>query len=206
MPDATDQAPVATESLRKQDVREALLKSGHTIVARGGFSALSMAAIAAQADMATGNLYRYFEDKASLSVGIFERASQHEMHAVFECVNQRAAPALQLEMLLTAFLQRSLANPQLAYSLIAEPVDPAVERTRSEHRRHWAKRFVEVIEDGIQQKQFEADRPLLAATALIGAVAEPLAVPPGDLTLEKQDIAPLVAFCLRALQRQLASL
>ncbi len=192
------QATARTEA-RKVDTQQMLLRSGHRIVARGGFSALSMARIAQQAGMATGNLYRYFTDKATLSVALFERASTHEMHAVFECVNHRAAPIVQLEMLLTAFLQRAHANPQLAYSLVAEPVDPAVEQARNEHRRRWATRFQAVIEDGIEQRQFAPQPAALAATALVGAMAEPLAVPPSYASFCASDIAPLVQFCLRAL-------
>ncbi|UTA46546.1 TetR/AcrR family transcriptional regulator [Simiduia sp. 21SJ11W-1] len=192
--------PVSPRDAHKQDMCEALLRSGHSIVAKAGFSALSMAAIAGQANMATGNLYRYFKDKAALSVAIFERATEHEMHAVFECVNHRAPPVLQLEMLLTAFLQRSLANPQLAYALIAEPVAPEVEQARGNYRRRWAKRFAAVIADGIAQGQLAQQPVMLAATALVGAVAEPLSVAPEQQTFDAIQVDELVAFCLRALR------
>lgn len=182
----------------KQQTRESLLQAGHRLVANGGFRALSMAALASRAGMATGNIYRYFADKAALSVALFERATNREIAAVFACVNERAAPDLQLEMLLTAFLQRALSNPRLAYALIAEPVHPAVEQARSRYRGHWASRFQSVIEDGIAEGVFAPQPAHLAATALVGAMAEPLAKPAN--AFHSADIAPLVQFCMRALR------
>lgn len=185
---------------RQEASREGLLTAGHKWVAKQGFQSLSIAGVAASAGMATGNVYRYFKDKNELTVAIFERATQHEINAVFDSVNQTADASLQLEVLLTAFAQRALASPTLAYALIAEPVSPALEQARLRYRAAWATRFQSVIELGMEQQAFAQQPASLAAAALVGAMAETVVQQSGTLVMSNPLIDSLVQFCLRALR------
>src|SRR3954469_24447709 len=82
---------------RRLAVRERILRAAHALVARGGFGAAQVAAVAAQAGVATGTVYRYFASQARLPAGpfsrafapkpalfpeVFRRAAQHEVDAV----------------------------------------------------------------------------------------------------------------------------
>ena len=48
-----------------------------------------------------------------------------------------------------AFCRRALAGPVLAFALLAEPVDPAVEAERLRLRRGYRDAFAAVLEDGV---------------------------------------------------------
>lgn len=183
----------------KADSRAALLKAGHRILSKQGFAGISIAAVAAGASMATGNLYRYFSNKDALVVALFERASQHEIQAVFDSVNPSAPAALQMETLLTAFAQRACVNPVLSYALLAEPVGPALEQARQRYRSTWASHFQQVIQTGTDRGDFCQQPASTAAVAIVAAMADSLALRPDAQPLSDNHIAALVNFCLRGL-------
>lgn len=186
----------------KADSRAALLKAGHRILAKQGFAGISMAAVAAGAGMATGNLYRYFRNKDELVVALFERATLHEIQAVFDSVNPSAPLPLQMETLLTAFAQRACVNPVLSHALLAEPVGPALELARQNYRSTWADHFQQVIQAGIDRGDFCPQPAPTAAVAIVAAMADSLALKPNAQALANNHIAALVAFCLRGLGAQ----
>lgn len=63
---------------RDSALREHILQLGLRRVAEGGFAALTMQALADDAGIATGSLYRHFRGKGELAAEIFRRASQRE--------------------------------------------------------------------------------------------------------------------------------
>ncbi|BFM11244.1 TetR/AcrR family transcriptional regulator [Simiduia litorea] len=192
------QATEHTDQLRQANL-ENLLHKGHQLVAKSGFQNLSISKVTAAAGMASGNLYRYFDNKDALAVAIFERATEREIAAVFDSVNHTAAASVKIEMLLSAFCERALANPKLAYALIAEPVSPAVESARLRYRGIWAERFAQVIETGINNKEFTQQPAMLAAVAIVGAMAEAVLHQANHKIINRLATQPLVAFCLRGL-------
>ena len=66
-------------SAAQRDRRKRILDATITLAAQGGFDAVQMRAVAEQADVALGTLYRYFPSKIHLLVSAlqreFERAS-----------------------------------------------------------------------------------------------------------------------------------
>ena len=66
---------------RDQQLREHILACAHAQVAAGGFAALTMQGLAAEAGIATGSLYRHFSRKGELASEVFARASQREVDA-----------------------------------------------------------------------------------------------------------------------------
>ena len=194
------QATEHTDQLKQANL-ERLLQKGHQLVAKSGFQSLSISKVTAAAGMASGNLYRYFDNKDALAVAIFTRATEREISAVFDSVNPTATAPLKLKMLLSAFCERALANPKLAYALIAEPVSPAVEAARLRYRTIWAQRFADVIENGIKRKEFDQQPAMLAAVAIVGAMAEAVLHQADHQIINRLATEPLVNFCLRGLGR-----
>ena len=80
--------------------------------------------------------------------------------------------AQRLAAWVEAFVRRALAEPVRAYALIAEPVDPAVEAERLTFRRAYADLFERALRDGMRAGQLPSQDAELAATAIVGALAE----------------------------------
>ena len=105
-----------------------------------------------------------------------------------------------------AFARRALAGPTMAYALLAEPVDPAVEAERLRFRRGYRDAFARALEDGIAAKQFREHDTEIAAAAIVGALGEALLGPlspasNGRGAPKHHDalVANLVQFCLNAI-------
>jgi len=191
---------------RKSATRARVLDSALGLIAGHGFRATSMARLARQAGVATGTLYRYFPSRRDLFAQVFRRASASEVEQVRQALSTTpgAAPA-RIERALRGFAQRALKAPQLAWSLIAEPVDPEVEQARLEYRRAYAGHFAKAIEAGVREGSIPAQSAELSSTAMVGAMAEALVGPlaPGrgaGQTGEHQHIVEAVLrFCLQGI-------
>src|SRR3954470_8377334 len=142
---------------RRAAARERILEAAHGLVARGGFGAASVAAVAERAGVATGSVYRHFSSKADLFAEVFRRAAQREVDAV--------AHAGTLAEGVETFARRALAGRRLAWALLAEPVDPVVEAERLAFRRAYRDGFERLVGDE------------LTAAALVGAIGEVLVGP-----------------------------
>src|SRR3954463_2768223 len=165
---------------RRLAVRERILRAAHALVARGGFGAAQVAAVAAEAGVATGTVYRHFENKADLFAEVFRRAAQREVDAV------SSAPDLATGV--ETFARRALAGRRLAWALLAEPVDPGVGAERLAFRRAYRDAFLPHVPDE------------LTAAALVGAIGEVLVgplSPTGPDLDEDALVAGLVTICQR---------
>ena len=76
-----------------------------------------------------------------------------------------------------AFARRALAGPVLAYALLAEPVDPAVEAERLRFRTGYRDAFARVLEDGVRDGELRPHDTRTVAAALVGALGEALVGP-----------------------------
>lgn len=184
--------------------RERLLTAARETIERGGYSGASVAAIAARAEVATGTLYRHFPSKAELFVDVFRVVCSHEMAAA-EAAAESAVddgPMAQVDAIITAFAERALANPTLAWSLIAEPVDPAVERVRLQFRAAYRTTVAAYLRAAIDAGEAPEQNAELTATALVGAANEVLAGPLAHPRTSAD--AALITGALRALWRRAA--
>src|SRR3954471_12820329 len=163
---------------RREAVRERILHAAHALVAQGGFGAAQVAAVAAEAGVATGTVYRHFESKADLFAEVFRRAAQHEVDAVYASAS--------LSDGVETFGRRALAGRRLAWALLAEPVDPVVEAERLAFRVPYRDACRPYVPDE------------LTAAAPVGAVGEllvgPLSPTGPDLD-EEALVARLVTLC-----------
>ncbi len=103
-----------------------------------------------------------------------------------------------------AFARRALAGRVLAYALLAEPVDPAVEAERLRFRSGYRDAFARVLEDGVRDGELRPHDTGTVAAALVGALGEalvgPLSTANGAGSHEPL-IATLVQFSEEALPR-----
>jgi len=65
----------------------------------------------------------------------------------------------------------------LAYALIAEPVDPLVEKERLTYRFAYAEAFEDLINDGMDAGEFVQQNPSITAASLVGMLSEALVGP-----------------------------
>jgi AcrR family transcriptional regulator len=180
-------------------VRERVVSAAIDQLADGGYASASVQAIAARAGVATGSVYRHFPSKADLFAEVFRRASQREVDAMAEVhagpgsVSQRLASGVE------RWARRALKARRLAWALLAEPVDPAVEAERLEFRRAYRDQMSALIAEGVVSGELPEQDPELTAAALIGAIGESLLGPLAAHDVDEDRlIGGLTTFCLRS--------
>src|SRR6266542_4739279 len=143
--------PTERTEARRAQTRERIVRAAHDLIAHGGYREAQVAAVAARAGVATGTVYRLFPSKAELFAEVFRRASQREVDATRAAADAAGGPAQhRIAAAAEAFARRALRGRRLAWALLAEPVDPAVEAERLEFRHSYRDLMAEVIRDGIE--------------------------------------------------------
>jgi AcrR family transcriptional regulator len=183
-------------------VRKRIVSAARELIAHGGYAEAQVAAVASRARVATGTVYRHFPSKAELFADVFRDASQREVDAVAAAASESGDGAAgRIAAAVETFARRALRGRRLAWALIAEPVDPAVEAERLVFRRAYRDVFAEVIEAGVEAGELPPQDPELSAAALVGAIGEAL-VGPVSPTAAARDpgslVTPLVEFCIRS--------
>lgn len=193
--------PTERTEARRTQARARIVRAAHELIARGGYREASIAAVARRAGVATGSVYRHFPSKVELFAEVFRTASQREVDAVAAAAAGASGPApARITAAVEVFAQRALAGRRLAWALLAEPVDPAVEAERLHFRGAYRDVFAAILRDGVAAGELPAQDCELCASALVGAIGEALVGPtsPAAAPPEPQLIAALTAFCLRA--------
>jgi AcrR family transcriptional regulator len=193
---------------RAAAARERIVRAAREQIAEGGYASASVQAVAARAGVATGSVYRHFPSKADLFAEVFRQASQRELDVVTAVTADKSLPATQrIAAAAEAFARRALAAPVMAYALLAEPVDPAVEKERLSFRRGYRDAFATALEHGIAAGELRDQDVETSAAAIVGALGEALVGPlspasNGRAAARHHDalIAGLVQFCLNAIQ------
>jgi AcrR family transcriptional regulator len=189
---------------RKAETRERIVSAALELVAAGGYVAAQVAAVAEHAGVAVGTVYRYFPSKSDLFAEVFRVASQREVDAM------RAGAAAtvggsavdRIARGTETFARRALAGRRLAWALLAEPVDPAVEAERLHFRHSYRDVIAEIVADGVRSGELPEQDVEVTAAALVGAIGETM-LGPLSPTANGSDpdalIASLVNFCTRAI-------
>ena len=197
--------PTERTEARRAATRERIVTAALDQVASGRYASAGVSVVATRAGVAVGTVYRHFPSKGDLFAEAFRRASQRELDVVVEVsaadgrsARERVAAAVE------AFARRALAGPVLAYALLAEPVDPAVEAERLRFRTGYRDAFARVLEDGVRDGELRPHDTRTVAAALVGALGEalvgPLSTANGGGSHEAL-IATLVQFSEEALPR-----
>lgn len=183
---------------RKAATREQLLRAAEGRVRAGGFAALQIQTLAADAGLGVGTVYRYFRNRDSLAAEVFQRATEREVAALAKALGVPGSPVTRLHHGLSVFARRALRAPRLARALIADPVSPEVEAQRLHYRRDYARHFRTLLEEGMEAGLLPPQSAELSANALVGAVAESLAGPLAEHENESEAVDAVCRFCLRA--------
>jgi AcrR family transcriptional regulator len=194
--------PTPRTEAKREATREQIVAAAHALIAKGGYREAQVAAVAEGAGVATGTVYRHFPAKADLFAEVFRRASQREVDAT-RAAGEAADPRAQdrLAAAVEVFARRALKGRRLAWALLAEPVDPAVEAERLAFRRAYARNFESILRDGIAAGELAAQNVELSAAALVGALGEALVGPLSPVAPRADAdalVADLTSFVLRS--------
>jgi AcrR family transcriptional regulator len=199
--------PTERTEARRAATRERIVTAAVSQVAAAGYASAGVQAVAGRAGVAVGTVYRHFPSKGDLFAEAFRRASQRELDVVVDVIGSRSHSPSAVERIaaaVEAFARRALAGPVLAYALLAEPVDPAVESERLRFRTGYRDAFARVLDDGVRDGELRPHDTRTVAAALVGALGEalvgPLSAANGGGSKESL-IATLVQFCEEALPR-----
>lgn len=189
--------------IRTIDKKTQILRAARSVVMDGGFGELQMSAVAAAAGVAVGTIYRYFPSRADLCAAIVSTTSQREVDVLSGIALAEGSPSGKVRDAVRTFAARAIRGRRLAYGLIFEPIDPAVENTRLKYRRAIARVFEAIIREGIETGEFRPVDAEIAATCMVGAFMEGLvgSLAPdtgGDPVREAEIAAAIAEFCLAA--------
>jgi AcrR family transcriptional regulator len=196
--------PTERTEARRAATRERIVAAALGQVADGGYASAGVQVVAGRAGVAVGTVYRHFPSKGDLFAEAFRRASQRELDVVLEVTAPDGRPARErVAAAVEAFSRRALAGPVLAYALLAEPVDPAVEAERLRFRIGYRDAFAQVLEDGVRDGELSPHDTHTVAAALVGALGEALVGPLSTANGGAKEalVATLVQFCEEALPR-----
>ena len=194
-------APIAARSPRGGATRARLLEAAVELLEVGGYSAASVTAVASRAGVASGALYRHFSSKASLFVEVFRTMAEGKLAALREAGAGADTALEKLDAVVTEFAGGALAKPRLAWALVYEPVDAAVDAERLAYRQTYREHLSTLLEEGIAAGEIPEQDAELSVAALIGAINEALVAPlspVGPKVDPAETVAALLAFCRRA--------
>nr|WP_240943185.1 TetR/AcrR family transcriptional regulator [Planosporangium thailandense] len=182
------------------------MRAARSLVAARGFGGATVAAIAGECGASVGSVYSYFDSREYLLAEVFRSAAGHELATVRAAVAGAGSRATdRLNALISTFAGRALQGRRLAWSLLFEPVDPAVDAERLIYRRSYTELGEEIIRAGIADCTFVAQDVALAASAVMGAISEALVgwLRPDDAdqptTSDDDVVEGIRTFCFRAL-------
>lgn len=179
--------------------REKLFASAIEVLSARGYGGLSIASVAAAAGVSAGSVYTHFESKSDLVVAIFREVCNREVDAV-AAASSSGDVVERVTAIVETFAGRAMKNRTMAYALLAEPVDPAVDAERLVFRRSFTAAISQAIVAGVAAGEIPEQNVELAAAGLVGAVGEILVGPLGPDRASGPEVIPdLVAFALRSL-------
>lgn len=179
--------------------REKLFASAIDVLSSQGYRGLSIASVAAAARVSAGSVYTHFESKSDLLVALFREVCGREVQAVADA-SSSGDVVERVTAIVETFAGRAMKNRTMAYALLVEPVDAAVDVERLVFRRSFTDAIAGAISVGIASGDIPEQNVDLAAAGLVGAVGEILVGPLSPDRAPGPDIVPdLVAFALRSL-------
>ena len=183
---------------------DAIISAARAIAAEAGMGAVQIAPVAERAGIAAGTVYRYFPAKADLVAALVAAVSEREIAALRRAADAAPGPLSALAAAILTFAARAVRDRKLAWSVISEPVDPAVDAVRLAYRKALVAEFETLIAVAVDGGHLPSQDVALVAPALVGALLEglvgPLAPPVGeDAASARTGIQMLALLSLRAL-------
>jgi AcrR family transcriptional regulator len=191
------------ESIQGDGTRARLLHAAAEVIRDGGWGSASVGAIAARAGVAAGTLYRHFDSKADLFLEVFRAVSEREMVAMRGAHSTATGMAERFDAVVATYAGRALRNRRLAWALVYEPLDAAVDHERLVYRRSYCAGMAALIREGIEAGTIPRQDADLAAAAVVGVIAEtlvgPLSPVARDTAGEDEIVRAIVTFCRRVI-------
>ncbi|HEX5408087.1 MAG TPA: TetR/AcrR family transcriptional regulator [Pseudonocardiaceae bacterium] len=179
--------------------RDAIVAAAIAVLTELGYGGCSVAAVAARAGVATGTVYKHFASKAELVGEVFEQVVSGEVTAVASAAAVPDLPANRVVAVLETFAHRALKVPRLAYALLAEPVDAAVDAKRLEFRRAYQDIIADIVTDGVGAGTLPPQNARITAAALVGALGDVMVGPLSTEQPAEDTVTELITFTMRAL-------
>ena len=187
--------------------RERILGAARRLVAEGGYREAQIAAVAAEAGMSTGMIYRYFPSKAELFVEVLTAAVENEIRILKDIAKGPGSAEQRLYAAVESFTMRALSGPNLAYAFIAEPAEPEVDSARIRVRQRLGDVFKGILKEGIATGEFPTQDLDASAACIVGAYTEALVgpiAPRGERIKDRDRLTRSICeFCVRAVSQPL---
>ncbi len=184
---------------RRAATRDRILAAARELLAEAGYAGCSVAAVARRAGVGAGSVYLHFPAKSDLVAEAFRLVCSHEVDAVARAVAGVRTAREAVVAMVETFAGRALKTPRLAYTLLAEPIDPVVEHERLKYRLAYRDVLVPPLAAAVARGELPPQDPATTAAALVGAAGEVLVGPLAAGHAEPDTIPNLISFCLRAL-------
>lgn len=166
-----------TSAAHATEMRQRILDGAHRAMLAGGYRGTTMPAIASEADVSVGLLYRYFDSKEELYLAMCEVVTQAQLDELASQMGQMADPRERLARAVGYFVESLDAerwgaivttgwaeadvNPQLRDLL----------RRRCDQIRAFAAMFLrEAVANGEVEPEIDVEELSLAATMLMDGV------------------------------------
>ena len=194
---------------RMEQNRMAILDSARELIAHGGFKEASIQAIAERAGVSTGLVYRYFENKSQILIEVLSAAIRLEVEILDHIAKSDLSAKQKLQKSVTTFVKRAMNSPQLAYSLMFEPVDPEMEHERFRSKQLIKQSIKEILAEGKVNGEFDFEDLNTAALGVVGSmtfvVIEPLNPSRNvmfDQNYKDYFVKQIADFCVNAVRKQ----
>ncbi len=194
---------------RMEQNREAILQSARELIAQGGIKDAQIQAIAERAGVSSGLVYRYFYTKSQVFIAVLSEAIQHEVKILNHIAESELSSKQKLDKAVTTFVKRAMNSPQLAYSLMFEPVDAELEHERFRSKQLIKQSIKEILAAGKINGEFGFEDLNTAALCVVGAmtfvVIEPLNPSRNvmfDQNYKDYFVKQIAEFCVNAVQVQ----
>ncbi|HVZ53376.1 MAG TPA: helix-turn-helix domain-containing protein [Pseudolabrys sp.] len=191
--------------VRRLAARErAIVDAAARLAAEGGMAAVQIAGVASRAGIAAGTIYRYFPSKNDLIATLITEVGNRELAAMVTAADAAPGPLSALAGGIATFAARALAERRLAWAVIGEPVDAAVDRLRLDLRQSLADELERRIGIAATRGLLPEQDGRVAAPAIVGALMEGLLGPlapshDGDGGAAREAVQAVTLFALRAL-------
>lgn len=194
---------------RMEQNRNTILQSARELIAEGGFKDAQIQAIADRAGLSSGLVYRYFANKSQVLIEVLNAAIGIEVDILNNIAQGELSATQKLHKAVTTFVRRAMNSPQLAYSLMFEPVDPELEHGRFRSKQLIKQSVKEILAEGKTTGEFGFEDLNTAALCVVGAmtfvVIEPLNPSRNimfDETYKDYFVKQIADFCVNAVQLQ----
>jgi len=148
-----------------------ILDAASRVFRRRGLQSTGMRDIAAELDMAVGNLYYYFKDKEELLAFVQENTLEGLLALAAQVRKSRFPADVRLRLLIEGHVV--LLNEEIPGSLAHLEVEALREPWRrkiQDQRDEYERTFREILEEGMARGVFRQTDPKVSALAILGAV------------------------------------